>query len=224
MSETDNQGYGFMQPGDAGSRFNVLQFLIRQALAEVRTAIPVVVKAVTTSGGLSPIGTVDVSPLVNILDGNGNATKHHTIFGVSYFRLQGGRNAVIIDPVVGDLGEAIINDRDISAVKSALAQANPGSGRRFDLADATYFGCTMSGSAPNQYVQFTQQGVTIADANGNTIAMSSAGISLNGVVIDKNGNLTAPGSAQISVGTGVAAVTLTQHIHAANNTPPTPGH
>jgi hypothetical protein len=232
MSEANNFGYGFMQPGDGGSRYNVLQFLIRQALAEVRTAIPVVVKAVTTAGGVSPIGTVDATPLVNILDGNANATKHIAIFGLPYFRLQGGANAVTMDPAVGDMGLAVVSDRDISAVKKALKQSPPGSGRRFDLADATYFGCTMSGSAPTQYVQFTPTGINIVSASG--------GINLNGTIIDKNGNLQLAGSIEavgggnysgdikttgnIIANVGASQVTLLGHIHSANNTPPTPGH
>lgn len=215
MTEDNTFGYGFMQPGDAGSRYNVLRFLIRQALAEVRTAIPVEVMAVSTSGGLSPIGTVDVTPLVNMVDGNGNATKHQTIFGLPYFRLQGGANAIIIDPVVGDQGLAIVSDRDISAVKSALAQAPPGSGRRFDLADATYFGCTMSGSAPTQYIQMNGSGVTITAPNG---------ITLNGVTIDSSGNVNSPGTIK-----GSGTVDLETHKHSGVTTgagqsgPPIPG-
>jgi hypothetical protein len=225
-------GYGFMQPGDAGSRYNILQFLIRQALATVRTAALVQVKAVTTSGGLSPIGTVDAVPLVNMLDGNGNATPHQKIFGLMYFRLQGGANAVIMDPVVGDIGVAVICDRDGSAVKSSLAQANPGSGRRFDLADGIYFGCTLSGSAPTQYVQFTATGINIVSASG--------GINLNGTIIDQSGNLQLAGAIEavgggnysgnikttgnIIAGFGGAdQVGLQTHTHPSNGAPPTPG-
>ena len=47
-------------------------------------------------------------PLVNMLDGAGDATEHGTIFGLHYTRLQGGANAIILDPQVDDIGWAAV--------------------------------------------------------------------------------------------------------------------
>lgn len=211
---TDNFGNGQMQPWDTTSDFNAISFIIEQALARTRTMTLVKVVAVTNDGGVSPVGFVDVHPMVNMLDGAGVSSPHRTVFHLPYFRLQGGANAVILDPIVGDIGLAVIADRDISAVKSAKADANPGSGRRFDLADGVYIGGILNG-APSQYVRFTDSGILLADKNGNVVEMKSGSIAITG-------NLTVTGGVTAGFG-GVDAVTLQQHVHTANNTPPTPG-
>jgi hypothetical protein len=211
---TETSGNGQMQPSDTTSDFNAISFMIQQALAVTRTMTLVKVVAVTNDGGVSPVGSVDVHPMVNMLDGAGVATTHGTVFGLPYFRLQGGANAVIIDPVVGDIGFAVIADRDISSVKSAKADANPGSNRRFDFSDGVYIGGILNGS-PSQYCRFTDSGIVLADKNGNKIEMKAGSIAITG-------NLTVTGGVTAGFG-GVDAVTLQHHLHTANNTPPTPG-
>ncbi|MDE2000650.1 MAG: oxidoreductase, partial [Burkholderiales bacterium] len=128
-------------------------FLIQQMLGRVCTATLAQVKAVSNNGGVTPVGTVTIQPLVNQVDGSGNTVAHGLIYNVPYFRLQGGANAVILDPEIGDIGIAVFADHDISSVKSTKAAANPGSGRRFDMSDALYLGGFLGG-APSQYVQF----------------------------------------------------------------------
>ncbi len=49
------------------------------------------------------MGFVDLTPLVNLVDGDGNATARPRIDKCPYMRLQGGANAVIMDPAVGDI-------------------------------------------------------------------------------------------------------------------------
>jgi hypothetical protein len=153
-------GYGQQDPFNSGSEFNAIEFIIRQLLGTVRTTIVAQVMGVTNAGSVSPVGFVDVKPLVNQVDGAGNAVPHETIFSLPYFRLQGGGNAIILDPQVGDVGIAVIADRDISAVKASKAAANPGSSRRFDLADGIYIGGILNGT-PNQYVEFSADGIRI---------------------------------------------------------------
>ncbi len=118
------------------------------------------VMAVTNDGGVSPVGLVDIMPLVNQVDGDGNAVPHVTIHGCPYSRIQGGTNAVILDPQIGDTGIAVFASRDISSVIATRAQANPGSERRFDWADGMYIGGALNG-VPTQYVQFSEAGVAI---------------------------------------------------------------
>jgi hypothetical protein len=178
------------------------------------------VMAVQTDGGLAAAGTVDVMPLVKQVDGVGNATSHGTIFGLPYLRIQGGKNAVIMDPLVGDLGLAIIADRDSSSVKTNKAESTPGSKRRFSLSDGIYVGGILN-AVPEQYVMFTDAGIKIADKNSNVLEMTSSGIAMTGNVT-VTGTITATG--EITKGSGLTKVTLGQHQHTANNTPPTPGH
>jgi Phage protein Gp138 N-terminal domain len=221
---TDNFAYGQMGPYETATEYTKLAFIIKQLLAELRTVVVVQVVSCTNSGGVSPIGTVNVQPMVNMLDGQNNSQQHGTIFSVPYFRLQGGQNgAVIIDPVAGDIGLMLVSDRDFSNVQTTQAIANPGTYRMHDLADGLYIGCFIGQKAPSAYVQFDGQGnINIADVNGNKIQMSSSGIALTGNVAI-TGTLTATGNITAGQGGG-DQVTLQQHIHAANGSPPTPGH
>lgn len=166
---TDQLGYsGAADATSGGSPYNEQLFLIRQVLAEISTAKLVQVLAVTNAGDLSPVGFVDVQPLVNQTDGDDNAVPHGTVHNLPYFRLQGGTDAVIIDPKVGDIGIAVIADRDISAVKSTKAQANPGSKRKFDAADGLYIGGVLNG-VPQQYVRFSAAGIGITSPTKITL-------------------------------------------------------
>ncbi|WP_175784658.1 oxidoreductase [Burkholderia ambifaria] len=166
---TDAFGYrGSANPTSGSSPFNEQSFLIWQILRTIAGARLVEVKAVTNAGSVSPVGFVDVLPLVNQLDGSDNAMPHGVIHNLPYFRLQGGSNAVIIDPQVGDIGVAIIEDRDISSVKVNRGTANPGSKRIFDMADGLYLGGFLNG-APNQYVQFSSAGISVVSPTKVTL-------------------------------------------------------
>lgn len=145
---------------DYACDFNAQSLLIWQILRSISGARLVKVMGVTNNGGVSPVGFVNVQPLVNQLDASNQAVSHGTIYNLPYFRLQGGDNAVIIDPQIGDIGLAIIEDRDISSVKANRGQANPGSKRIFDMADGLYLGGFLNG-APTQYFQFSADGIEV---------------------------------------------------------------
>lgn len=175
---------------DGASSFNEktrIQFLIEAFLASVRTATLVKLVAVSNSGGVQPVGTVDVQPLVNQTDGAGNITALPVIYGMPYLRLQGGTNAVILDPQVGDIGIAVFGDRDLSAVISTKAQAVPGSRRRHSLADGLYVGGVLNGT-PQQYVQFTSTGITVFSPQTVTIQAPNVKV---------QGNLEVTGTTQL---------------------------
>ncbi len=202
-----NSYTGFQNQTTFGSEYNSIVFLINQVLSGKHTAALVQVKAVTNSGGVAPVGFVDILPLVNQVDGAGNQTPHGTIGHCPYFRLQGGANAIIIDPQVGDIGLAVFCDRDNSIVISTKAKANPGSGRKFDMADGVYLGGLLNGT-PVQYVQFNSTGITIntpsnvtviaggdidATAGGNINAVASGSANVTAPTIALNGNTTVTG-------------------------------
>lgn len=149
-----------LTPSDLTSQQNEAQFIMRSLLGDVRTSMPVKVVRVTNAGDVSAIGRVDIMPLVGQLDGDGQLIPHGIIYDVPYLRLQGGGNAVIIDPVVGDIGIALFCDRDISAVKASKDAAQPGSLRKHDMSDAVYLGAILS-SAPAQYIRFSASGIEI---------------------------------------------------------------
>jgi hypothetical protein len=181
-----------MDLGDVSHEYNLLSFTILQHIGKMAT-IELVQVINVTGGGLNPIGTVDVQPMVNQIDGNGSPTAHGTIYGLPYFRIQGGTSAVINDPVVGDIGMAAFSSRDISKVKNTGAIANPGSRRRFDWADGLYLGCFI-GAAPTRYVMMSSAGLNVVDPTQVEITAPTCIV---------NGNVTLGGS---SGGAGVARI------------------
>ena len=178
MGSTTNPA-GMLQPSTLWGVYNNLRFIVQQMLADVQTATIVKVIACTNDGGISPVGTVDVQILVNQVTGQMVATPHVTMYGLPYLRIQGGSNAVIIDPEPGDLGIAVFSSRDITNVKSTKAQANPNSFRMHDFADGMYLGGLLNG-VPSAYIQFTSTGINITSPIKVTIAAPT--IALEGAV------------------------------------------
>ncbi len=178
MSSTTNPA-GMLQPSTLWGVYNNFMFVIQQALAKVQTATLVQVQACSNDGGVSPVGTVDVLILVNQINSQGVPTKHLTMYSLPYFRIQGGSNAIIMDPQPGDIGIAVFASRDITNVKSTKAQANPGSYRTHDFSDGLYLGGVLN-AVPSQYLQFTADGITIVSPG--TITLQAPNIVLNGAL------------------------------------------
>lgn len=194
---------GFVQPSTTWGVYNQLLFVIQQQIAKMQTATIVRVVACSNDGGVSPVGTVDVQILVNQINGQGVPTPHVTMYGLPYLRMQGGANAVILDPQPGDIGIAIFASRDISTVVSTKAQANPGSYRQYDFSDGMYLGGLLNGT-PSQYVQFGSGGVSI---------VSPTQVTLQAPTVAVQGNLTVSGT---TVGTGdgtFAGIDVHTHVH-----------
>lgn len=207
---TDYAYVGQQDAGTATTEYNATQFHIEQRLAQLRTATLVKVVSVTnTAGQLAKVGNVDVLPLVNQVDGQNNATPHTTVHNLCYFRYTGGKNAILIDPEVGDIGIAVFADRDISSVKANQDQSNPGSRRHHDFADGIFFGVPLSAKGnevPQQYIRFTADGIEMADKNGNKIVFASGGIHITSSQVTNTGEVIR------GYGTG-DQVTLGQHKH-----------
>jgi len=196
--------------------FNRMSFIVQQALSRMQTATLVRIEACTNSGGLSPVGFVDVTPLVNQVDGKGDPTPHVTIFNIPYFRIQGGSNAVIIDPEAGDIGICVFASRDISKVKTTKSQANPDSFRQYSFSDGLYLGGVLNGT-PVQYVQFSSSGIKIKSPSQVTIEAPS--IVLAGSVAQTGGSAsTFSGSVEAVGQVSSGSVNLTSHVHSGVTT------
>lgn len=206
MAVTSNT---FIDGATGANQFDVLRFFFARQQAKVRTATVVQVLSVTTSGAVAPVGFVDVQPLVQQIDGIGNTTNLPPVHNVPYLRVQGGTNAVILDPQVGDLGICVFADRDVSAVKSTKGVAAPASNRSSDLSDALYLGGILNG-VPQQYVQFDAQGITVLSTNAVTLQAPT--ITLQGDVTvtgSQTNQSTITASGEVT-GNGIK---LSQHVH-----------
>lgn len=212
----DSNHTGVQSLASAGSDFNAMDFIARQAVSKLATTTLVLVKAVTNAG-VSAVGFVDVQPMVAQIDGRGQPTAHGTIHNVPYMRLQGGARAVILDPVVGDIGIAVFGSRDLSAVKANRAPSNPGSRRQFDMADALYLGGVLNG-VPTEYVRFFSGGVEI---------VSASEIRLRAPTITLDGAVAGTGAAVFQDSVTGAGIVLDTHVHIGHapgtpTDPPTP--
>ena len=150
---SENTVKGQKKPNTAGSEYNALQFMIKQAIGgQVHTAIPCRVQAVD---GLF----VDVLPLVSSVDGYGESVEPTTLFHLPVFRYHAGVAAVIVDPVPGDIGLAVFAQSDSSNVNTDTdAPQQPGSFRRYSMSDGFYFGSFHPGE-PSVYIEVTQDGM-----------------------------------------------------------------
>lgn len=191
---------GLQEDNTTGSDANALAFIVQSILNSSATCTVVQVVACTTAGGVNAPGYVDAIPLVAQVDGAGNTTPHGVVHNLPFFRVQGGTNAVILDPQPGDLGIAVICHSDISSVKATGKAAPPGSRRRFDLSDGIYLGGILT-RTPAQYVQFNAAGMTLVSPALVTIdapqivsnapatfTINSPQIVLNGFVTQGNGS------------------------------------
>lgn len=215
---TQEFGQGQQTPYDTGSELNSMVFVFARLMARSATVKVVQVKGVTPGTNGAP-GTVDVLPLVMMIDGQGNASSHGTIYGMPYWQLQSGSFAVVLPPKVGDIGVCVVADRDISSVKANRKESPPGSFRQFDMADGIYIGGILNG-APTGFIKFTDTGLDIEDGLGNKIVTSASGVDFTAA------RLTCTGQIIAGFGTG-DAVGLQTHQHPTAGTgspsPPTPG-
>ncbi|OYV45404.1 MAG: oxidoreductase, partial [Burkholderiales bacterium 21-58-4] len=174
---------GGLDADTTGSEYNSLDFFVRQIVESANHCALVKVITSTNTGSVAAVGFVDIMPLVFQIDGAGKTYPHGVVRKLPVFRLQGGGNAVILDPVAGDIGIAVFADRDSSAAIAAKGIAPPGSRRRSDWADGFYIG-GFSNVVPTQYVQFSSAGITL---------VSPTTVKIQAPTINLAGNVTSSG-------------------------------
>jgi hypothetical protein len=219
-------GVGQQDFSDGAGHFNSMSFLVDQKISRLNSMKPV--KIVAVHGGIANgsknTGTVDVQPLVNQLDGQGNSVPHGIIYGLPWGRSISGGWGVISDPVVGDTGVIVVSDRDMSSlVSNSGAQSNPGSYRQYDLADSIYMGGFLqSNFAQGIIFNYDQSGgLQFTDANGNTVNLTKNGVAVsdkfgnkittttNGMTVqDKNSNVVTMAAAGMTINAASGALTV----------------
>ena len=137
------------------SQFNSL-------ITNVNTAIPCKVVAIEKQEqrGVNIVGFVDIQLMIEQTNGQKKGNETAIICNVPYIRIQGGTNAVIIDPEINDLGVAIFASRDITNFKEARRQTPPATWRKFSISDAIYIG-VIRNQKPVQYIHFRNDGIEI---------------------------------------------------------------
>lgn len=217
-----------INPNKGNSSLNTLVGIIDNALSSVSTAMPVTVLQVYKNH------TVDVMPMVDMLDNAGNAVEHAPITAIPYARLQGGDYGLIIEPKVGDKGLVVFASRDISDVVQSKGKAKPASLRKHSMSDGMYIASLLY-EEPETYLRIEKEHVTIHtknllvednkqttikaqnflidDNNQTTInclgtfTVSGMNISLNAPLVNITGNVAISGDVVIG------GVSFLQHVH-----------
>ena len=159
--------------------FNTLHFQIQRALQGINTAEPVRVVSVEP-GEAGPAGMVSVRPLVNLVDGSGKGIEQSELYALPYLRVQGGENALIIDPKPGDVGLAVYAMRDTEVVKMERGKApvNPGSARTYNKGDGFYLGGFLN-ATPRRYVMVADDGITLDDGEGGKLELKGGKLTVS---------------------------------------------
>lgn len=175
-------------------------YIINNLIANIHTMMPVKILSVTVPpDSLAPIGRCEVLPLVQQIDGSNNVYPMGKIVNVPYLRVQGGSNAIVIDPQVGDVGLCGFCERDISIVKRTGELSAPDTRRKYDINSAVYMFTMMSG-VPEQYIHFLENGINIkttGDLNINGLIIKANGtlVTKDGVIVDTHSHAQANDSA-----------------------------
>lgn len=165
MSDQD-PAYAHNESTSPTSEYNSKRFAIEMA-GNARMNCHIVKVTKVKPGAVGPIGRVSVQPLVQMVDGIQQTVNHVSVFNLPYVRMVGGKDAVIIDPKVGDIGIVVICDRDISGVKDKKGVAPPGSARKNNISDGIFIGACLS-EKPERYVRFADDGIQVTPDKGKT--------------------------------------------------------
>ncbi|ELX9578567.1 phage baseplate protein [Escherichia coli] len=205
------------QTNDAES----LAFIFKKLLSGASFIELVVVNAIR---GSAPNLVVDVTPLVTQVDPTGAMIPNSVIYNVPVWRLQRGNSAVIMDPVVGDIGIIASCDRDNSIARANRKQSVPGSKRAHSKSDAIYLGGVLN-NQPTQYVQFADNAINIVspgnvNVNCNTANITApGGVNVTTPLMHVTGNITAGGNITDNSGTQSASIKSLRDAYDAHKHP-----
>lgn len=214
----DNARRGTQDIYSGANPYNALQFVIESAANKIATAIPVKVMAVNAGGHGAAAGYVDVLPLVAFVGGDGESIQPVTLYHLPYSRIQGGIAALVIDPVVGDIGLAVFAHSDSSTVTQGTAEPQqPGSKRHHSMSDGFYIGGFLN-QAPSCFLELKQDNTAILTAPA-TVTVNSPDITLNGnttvngdfAVVGGNSTMTGSLTTQGDVVSG--GISVQSHVH-----------
>ncbi|HDM9013972.1 TPA: phage baseplate protein [Yersinia enterocolitica] len=161
--------------------------------------------------GEAPNLVVDVIPLVTRTDPSGATIQNTEIFNVPVFRLQRGGSAIIMNPVIGDIGMIAICDRDNSIARANRRQSVPGSKRTHSKSDALYLGGFLN-NYPSQFIEFADGAINITSPNPVNIICSKANITApDGIdaitpLLNVSGDIRAGGNITDNAGTQSASL------------------
>lgn len=190
MNDTPKLGAPFEAQFDAG---RMQEYVINRLIRKINTVDLVKVVAVYPTPGT--VGFVDVQPLVQQQTTNGVVIDAALIYRLPYLRIQGGKSALIIDPVVDDLGVAVFAQRDITAAISTRAEGPAPTNRAYDAGDGLYLGGFLNTDATQWLRFFPTDGAELKtplltiDAEVRTTGNVKVGTGISTTATDSTGSV-----------------------------------
>lgn len=167
---------------------------------------------VTAVRGVAPNLVVDAQPLVaEVKSDGGGMIQGSEIFNIPVWRLQRGNSAIIMNPVVGDIGMIAICDNDTSVVRANRKESVPGSRRTHSRSDAIYLGGILNGE-PSQFIEFADGALNITSPNPVNVNCSKAtvtaqqGVEIITPLAHFSGDITADGNITDNAGSQSASL------------------
>lgn len=190
MTDTPKLGAPFEAQFDAG---RMQEYVITQLIRKIKTVDLVKVLAVYPTEGT--VGFVDVQALVQQQATNGVVIDNVPIYRLPYLRLQGGKSALIIDPVVDDLGVAMFAQRDITTAITTRAEGPAPTNRAYDAGDGLYLGGFLNQDATQWLRFFPTDGAELKtplltiDAEARTTGNVKVGTGISTTATDSTGSV-----------------------------------
>lgn len=189
MTDTPRLDAPFEAQFDAG-RMN--EWVITRLMRTINTAD--LVKVLAVYPDTEAVGFVDVQRLVQQQTTLGVVINNVPIYRLPYMRLQGGQSAVILDPVVGDLGVAVFAQRDITTAASTRTEGPAPTNRAYDSGDGLYLGGFLN-AAPTQWLKFLPDAAGIEVNTPGDLTIQTGGE----LQVQVGGNLTVSVAGTVTV-------------------------
>ena len=222
---TENNKRGIGDVYQSTSSFNANNQQINSLLQKINTVFLARILSVKSSG-VNGSKTVVAQPLICQIDANGNALPSPKLVEIPHYRIQAGTGAIILDPIVGDIGVFVCCKRDSSGVKNGTTDPQvPASFRSFDLADSVMIATIRTGT-PTTYIHINPETQTIeikapssltintpsATLNATNATVNATKTTLNGEV-EINGNLAVNGGMTSTGDLDCGGISFLNHVH-----------
>lgn len=171
------------------------------------------------SSGVAGSKTVSATPMIQMVDGNGNAYEAPSYPALPHYRIQQGTAAIIMNPAPGDIGVFICSKRDISNVAQGKQPAPPGSTRSFSPSDAVMV-ASVHTKVPTYYIDFSQQNKIVIHApagvvieTDNNVIVNASNVTVNAPTVKINGSLEVSGTIKSGGQITGSGINFNTHTH-----------
>lgn len=165
---------------------NALMYIIKNQIENSVNTIDIV-RVVKVNDN----NTLDVLPIIKDINASKEPIDESVIYGISFLRTQSGKNAIKIDPVVGDIGFILTCKKDISAIASGMV----GSRMKYNPANSIYIGGLFGlNQEPTQFLEFGEDTVKVKGTGTITIDAPTVEVKATTAKVEATGTATVKGA------------------------------